>query len=249
MANDFSRTVAEKLIEKNGIAFYRINNEKFKTTRIDLFFQDQLSKERASANALLPSMMKRGCKSYPTMSEMERKLEQLYGADLDGGVVKKGEMQFIGFHMSHISDRFALSRERLFDDSSKLLMCMLENPITEGKAFKDSLFRQERDNLVDYIRSRVNDKMRYTLNRCIEEMCEGEPFSISEDGSEENALLLTPQNTYQFYEKMISNYPAYVYISGEADDKSVQSFVDNFLSSFRTCANVISQTVRHHLPL
>lgn len=71
-----------------------------------MFFVDDLSKERASGNAILPLMMKRGCESYPSVKELEGKLEELYGADIDGGVTKKGERQFIGFHMSHISDRY-----------------------------------------------------------------------------------------------------------------------------------------------
>ena len=101
-----SRTMAEKLVEKNGVTFYRINSNKFKTTRIDLFYVDSLSKERASGNALLPAIMKRGCTSYPDLRKLENKLEELYGADLGGGVTKKGEIQFKSFHVSHINDKY-----------------------------------------------------------------------------------------------------------------------------------------------
>jgi hypothetical protein len=106
MGSQAGKTTAEKLAVKNGITFYRINSDKFKTARADLFFVDDLVKERASANALIPMIIKRGCATYPSVKELEKKLEELYGADIDGSVVKKGEMQFIGFHMSHISDRY-----------------------------------------------------------------------------------------------------------------------------------------------
>lgn len=226
------KTTAEKLAVKNGITFYRINSDKFKTSRADLFFVDNLSKERASGNAILPLMMRRGCESYPSVKELESKLEELYGADIDGGVTKKGELQFTGFHMSHISDRYTKG-ERLFDQCSDLLMCILEKPLVEEGGFKKSLFRQERDNMVDYIRSRINDKMRFSLSRCVEEMCADEPYSTPEDGTEEDALLLDPQNTLAIYEEMIKTYPAYAYISGEVDDKSIQRFIDGFLKSDR----------------
>lgn len=235
MGSQAGKTTAEKLAVKNGITFYRINSDKFKTARADLFFIDDLVKERASANALIPMIIKRGCAKYPSVRELEKKLEELYGADIDGSVVKKGEMQFIGFHMSHISDRYT-DGEPLFNECCDLLMCMLENPMTEEGGFKKSLFSQERDNLVDYIRSRVNDKMRYSLSRCLEEMCEGEPFAIPEDGTEEDALLLTPQNTLEIFEQMVSSYPAYAYISGQVDDRSIQRFIDGFLARDR--ANV-----------
>lgn len=247
------KTTAEKLMVKNGITFYRINSDKFKTTRVDLFFVDNLQKERVSGNALLPAMMKRGCKSYPSVKELELELDKLYGADLDGGVIKKGEMQFIGFHMSHINDRYTFGNEKLFDACSKLLLCMLENPLTEGDGFKKSLFNQERDNLVNYIRSRVNDKMRFSFSRCIEEMCAGEPYAIPEDGTEEDALLLTPQSTYNLYHEMMQTYPAYVYISGQVDDSSVQRFIDSFPVQGRgnvkkvepTCVQKTVKEVKH----
>ena len=54
------KTTAEKLAVRNGITFYRINSDKFKTARADLFFVDDLVKERASANALIPMIIK-GC--------------------------------------------------------------------------------------------------------------------------------------------------------------------------------------------
>lgn len=232
MGLETGKTTAEKLAEKNGIIFYRIKSDKFKTTRADLFFVDNLAKERASANALIPMIIKRGCAKYPSVKELESKLEELYGADIDGSVVKKGELQFVGFHVSHISDSYT-NGEPLFDECCDLLMCMLENPMTEDGGFKKSVFSQERDNLVDYIRSRVNDKMRYSLTRCLEEMCEGEPFAIPEDGTEEDALLLDPQYTLEIYRQMVSSYPAYAYISGQVDDRSIQRFIDGFLAQDR----------------
>jgi predicted Zn-dependent peptidase len=227
------KTKAEKLAVKNGVTFYRIKSDKFKTTRVDVFFLDELKKERASGNALLPSMMKRGCEAYPSVVEFEKKLEQLYGADIDGGVTKKGELQFITFYMSHVSDQYTSGDERLFDECSALLNCILEKPLLEGNGFKKSLFKQERDNMVDYIRSRVNDKMRFSLSRCIEEMCADEPYAIPEDGTEEDALLLTLENTLGLYNEMMRTYPAYAYVSGQVDDKSIGRFIDGFLCGER----------------
>ena len=233
------KTSVEKLAEKKGIQFYRIKSDKFKTSRVDMFFVDNLEKNRASGNALLPSILKRGCAKYPSITEFERKLEELYGADIGGGTMKKGETHLIGFRMSHIADKYTLNKNKLFDECSKLLSCVLEHPLVEENGFKESVFTKERDNLITYIRSRVNNKMRFSLFRCIEEMCKGEAFSTPEEGTEEDALLLTPQNTFQLYKEMIRSYPAYVYISGEVDDESIQNFIDNFFEVERTSIKTI----------
>lgn len=222
------KNTAEKLAEKNGITFYRINSEKFKTNRVDIFFIDKLERERASANAIIPSVLKRGCKEFKTQRELEMRLEELYGAVLDGGCNKKGETQIVSFHMSHIADKYTGGKDKLFDQCCQLLMCILENPVIEDDGFKASVFRQERDNLVDYIRSRINDKMRFSFLRCIEEMCSGEPFAIPDEGYEEDALLLTPQKTYHIYREMIASYPCYVYLTGSINDEDAQRFIDRF---------------------
>jgi len=228
MESSIMKTTAEKIAEKDGITFYRINSEKFKTNRVDIFFLDSLERQRASANAIIPSVLKRGCGKFATQKELEARLEELYGAFVDGGCSKKGETQIVSFHMSHIADRYTSAQDNLFDQCSELLMCILQNPVVEDNGFKASVFRQERDNLVDYIRSRINDKMRFSFLRCIEEMCSGEAFAIPDEGYEEDALLLSPQRTLAVYREMIESYPCFVYISGSVDDRSVQRFVDQF---------------------
>jgi len=222
------KTSAEKLAEKNGITFYRINSEKFKTNRVDVFFLDSLERERASGNAIIPSVLKRGCQKFATQRELEIRLEELYGADVDGGCSKKGETQIVSFHMSHIADAYTSGQDNLFDQCSQLLMCILQNPVVEDNGFKASVFRQERDNLIDYIRSRINDKMRFSFLRCMEEMCSGEAFAIPDEGYEEDALLLTPQKTYAIYQEMITSYPCFVYMSGSIDDASAHRFIEQF---------------------
>jgi len=227
--SDARKTTAEKLQEKNGITFWRINSEKFKTNRVDLFFMDNLEKSRAAGNAIIPSVLKRGCKSFPTTRDLELKLESLYGSDVDGGSSKKGETQIVSFHMSHIADKYTLGGEKLFEECFELLMCIMENPVIEDQGFKSSVFRLERDNLVDYIRSRINDKMRFSLIRCMEEMCSGEPFAIPDEGTEEDALILTPQKTYALYQELLSTCPVNVYLSGSIDDGSAAGFMDKLL--------------------
>ena len=90
---------AESLGVVNGIRFFRIQSDKFKTARTDMFFTAPLAAETASANALVPALLKRGCEAYPTSRLVERKLEDLYGASFDGQVLKNSEPAR-GVHLS-----------------------------------------------------------------------------------------------------------------------------------------------------
>ncbi len=224
---------AESLGTVNGIRFFRIRSDKFKTARTDIFITDPLTAETASANALVPSLLKRGCEGYPTSRLLELRLEDLYGASFDSQVMKKGETQVIHLSVAHVADRYASGGEPLFADTSALLTELLTRPVLVEGCFRREVFAQERENLLDAIRSRVNDKIRYASLRCVEEMCRGEAFAVHAEGSESDAAALDACQVTVAWEKLIRTCPAYIYFSGEMPDSDVQSRMDGFASMKR----------------
>lgn len=216
--------------KENGIHFYRIESDKFKTARTDIFFTDVLTEDTASANALFPAILKRGCEKYPTSLALERKLEDLYGASLDYQVYKKGETQVIHMGVAHVADRYASGGEALFKESADLLLQILTKPVLENGLFQINVFAQEKANLLDGIRSRINDKIRYSSMRCIQEMCKGEAFSIQAEGSEESAALLNESIVTEAWKKIVFGSPAYVYLSGDITEKDTKAWMDTFSS-------------------
>jgi predicted Zn-dependent peptidase len=219
---------AESIGVVNGIRFYRIQSDKFKTARTDIFFTDPLTAETACANALVPALLKRGCEGYPTSRLLERRLEDLYGASFDCQVMKKGETQVIHFSVAHVADRFASGGEHLFAEATALLTEILTQPVLEEGCFRQDVFALERENLLDAIRSRVNDKIRYASLRCVEEMCRGEAFAIHAEGSEADAAALETRRVTGSWERLVRTCPAYVYFSGEMADSDVRDRMDGF---------------------
>jgi len=214
--------------EVNGVHFYRIESDKFKTARTDIFFTDRLSEDTASANALVPALLKRGCEKFPTSLMLERKLEDLYGASLDYQVYKKGETQVIHMGVAHVADRYASGGEALFKESADLLTHILMKPVFKNSLFPADVFSQEKANLLDGIRSRINDKIRYASMRCIQEMCKGEEFAIQAEGSEESAAKLDEAFVTEAWRKIVFHCPAYVYLSGEINDQDAEEWINTF---------------------
>ncbi|NLY18413.1 MAG: insulinase family protein [Clostridiaceae bacterium] len=219
---------AVKIREKNGISFFHIHSEKFKTISLNVIFATGLDKKRATINALIPHILKRGCKNYPGQMELAIRLEELYGADMSVSVGKKGETQLIRFRTGFVSDRFTADRTRLFEEASDLLLEVITKPMLDNGSFKKEYFDQERENLIQRIRSRVNNKMSYAISRCMEEMCKGEPFEVYEDGDEETAKALTVADLMETYNDILEKYPAFVYISGDVSEKELNGFADKF---------------------
>ncbi len=230
MVKEKDAMTAKKIHEKNGMSFFYIHSKKFKTINLDVIFATGLKKRKATCNALIPYILKRGCKDYPTQQELALRLEELYGMSLSFSVGKKGENQLMRFHAGFVSDRFTADNTRLFDEAGSLLLEVLTEPVLSSGGFKKDYFEQERENLIQRIRSRVNNKMSYSLNRCMEEMCKGEPYEIYEDGDEEDAKAVTIPELMDVYNGMLKAYPAFVYISGDVKEEELKQFIAKFES-------------------
>jgi predicted Zn-dependent peptidase len=204
---------------------YKINTGKFKTSTINIFFHDNLSKENATRNALFPAVLRRGSGRYPTYRDIALKLEELYGASFDCGTAKKGERQIIQFYMEFLSDRYIADSDGLFNKALSLLMDIVYNPVLEGGAFKSEYVEQEKENLKRLIEGRINDKGQYAVERCFEEMYRDEPYSVYEYGSVEDLARINGQNLYSYYRDCIARLPVSVYITGSVDDDKVQNMI------------------------
>lgn len=219
---------AIKLTEIHGIQFFQIPSDKFKTTRIDILFAEPLAAENAAANAIVPALLKRGCEAYPTQTALERRLELLYGADFSTAVTKKGESQVLHFSMTHIAERFASGGEPLFCEAGDLLQQILFTPVLQDGTFRQDEFKQELDNLIDEIDSRVNDKIRYALIRCVENMCQGEAFALQPEGNKPEAEALTSERALAAYRRILNEAPCFVYFSGELAESDMLAFAEAF---------------------
>lgn len=109
-------------------------------------------------------------------------MDELYGARIETTVRKKGENQCVGFVASLIDDSFAPGGEKLLEPVAELLGELICDPVTERGRFVPSYFESEKTNLLDAIRSLVNDKRDYADSRLLREMCAGEPYGIPRPG-------------------------------------------------------------------
>ena len=62
---------------KQGIKLHTINTNKFKTNLIAMFLSIPLTRENVTKNALLTSILRRGCQKYKTQEEISKRLEEM----------------------------------------------------------------------------------------------------------------------------------------------------------------------------
>ena len=204
-----------------GVYLTYLPARKFKTSLLSAQFAVPIQQETASAYALLPAVLRRGTVTYPDMGSLSARLDRLYGARIDYTVRKKGENQCVGFVASFIDDSFAPGGEKLLEPVADLLGELICDPATERGRFVPAYFESEKTNLIDAIRSLINDKRDYADSRLLWEMCAGEPYGISRLGSEETAEKLQLRKLYAQYGQLIATSRLELFYSGSADENRV----------------------------
>ena len=205
-----------------GVYLTYLPAKKFKTSLLSAQFVVPLRWETASANALLSAILRRGTVSYPDMGALSQYLDKLYGARIDVTVRKKGESQCVGFVASLIDDCFAPGGERLLEPAADLLGELICRPVTRDGLFLEDYFESEKVNLIDAVRSILNDKRAYADSRLLQEMCTGEPYGVPRLGNEQITAALCPQMVYDAYRRLISTSRLEIFYSGSAQRERVE---------------------------
>ena len=188
----------------DGVYLTYLPARKFKTSLLSAQFVTPLRQETASALALLPAVLRRGTVRYPDLGALSAQLDRLYGASVEYTIRKKGENQCVGFVASFIDDSFAPGGEKLLEPAAELVGELICDPVTERGRFVSAYFESEKTNLIDAIRSQINDKRDYAAARLLREMCAGEPYGVSRLGDEKSAEKLQMKKLYAQYGELIS---------------------------------------------
>lgn len=222
-----SKLVSESLIE--GVKLHTIKTEKFKTGLLNLYFQRPLNSTEVTYNSLLPMVLLRGCEKYNTSKSISREREHLYGTLLYGSVKKKGERHIIEFSMT-TADKSYVEEKNIHKKCLELLNNIVDKPLLEEGVFKSFYVVQEKANLHNKIKGRLNDKMSYAVDRLVEEMCENEGFKLHELGREEDLAAINPTNLYRHYEMLKGNSPIDIIAVGSFDHNELKGSVMEALS-------------------
>ena len=240
--NDLAGDFTERRL-KNGITLYIWSTSKFKTTTVQVFLHQALRRETATEIALLPMVLRRGTRRLPETIDLWRRLDRLYGAEFGGDVLKKGERQIIDLGINLANEKFLGGSANLLEDAIELLADALLDPVTEGDGFRRDYVEQEKENLRRQIESLFNDKIHYSMARCYEEMCAGEPYAVYKYGRVEDIDGITPASLHARYRGILRQSPIDIFVVGDVDPDRLETLVSRHFNFQREAADPLPPTL------
>ena len=214
-----------------GVRLTAVQTEKFKSSRFSVCFLAPLDEKTAAANALLPNVLRRGCRRFPDMQAIAAELDELYGGSISTLVNKKGETQCIGFTARVLDDAYALNKEDILLPAARLLGELLLDPAVENGVFRADYVESERANLIDRIRAQRNDKRRYSMLRLAQEMCPDEAYGVDRLGDEAHAAAITPASLWERYQSLLRESQVQICYCGSADCTRVEQVMRQALAA------------------
>ena len=213
---------------KKGIKLHTIKTEKFKTNLIAIMLTTKLNRENVTKNALIPTVLKRGTKNLKTQEEINKKLEEMYGASLDCGLDKTGDNQVLKFYIETVNDEFLPQEaENMLKTSLEKIFEFVFNPYLENGCFKKEYVEQEKENIKQIIDGKIDNKARYSLDRCIEEMYKDKPYGLYKYGYVEDMKNINEKNLYEYYQQLINECKIDIFVSGIIDEETENIIKNN----------------------
>lgn len=221
-----------------GVELHYLEVDKFKTNFMSVSFLAPLEAGVNAKNSLIPNILLRGTEKYPNMAEINKCLDYLYASSVSTRCSKRGETQMFGFCADMLDSSYAMRGEDLVLEMADILEELIFHPVKVNGAFDPDYVECEKQNQIDAINSIINDPAYYAVKRCIDNMCDGEKFGLSEIGDVNDTLSCTPENLYEHYEYALKNYPIEIFFVGRCD-------IDSLTERFK---NMFSQNVPERTP-
>lgn len=203
----------------------------YKTNLISIYIKRPLDRSEVTKNSLLPYVLRSGSKELKTQSVMVKALQELYGSSFSAGVHKIGEKQILSFKLAYTDEKYL--EEKIAGPVIRILMDMVFEPLVEEGGFRSSYVDLEKEVLSEAILSKINNKDTYAMERLTHHMCEGEPFSIPEDGFVEDLEQIDAQTLYAHYREVIESSEIDIALAGNIDKELVVGILRSYLEHKR----------------
>ncbi len=229
-----------------GVTLTALRTDKFKSSCLALTLFAPMDASTVTANALLPSVLRRGTQRYPDTQAISSALDDLCGGTLEARVRQQGEIQCIGFIGSFLDDAFSPNGTPILEPAAQLMGDLLLRPATESGVFRADYVSGEGKNQADRIRAQINEKRQYSMKRLTQCMCENEPYGLDKLGFAEEASAITAEQLWERYQTLLKSAPIVLYYCGSAPVERVEKALKAALTGLpeRKVESVVSNTAQ-----
>lgn len=210
---------------KQGVTLHLINNKNFKTDFTVFFLSLPLEKETITKNALLPAVLRSGCKKYQSYQKIIEELEMLYGAAFDCGVDKTGDNLVLKFFIESINDNYLPNKNNNLEKVINVLTEIIFNPQVQDNSFDETKVELEKRNLEMIINAQKDNKDFYAYDKCVKAMYKNQSYGLSKYGDQKDLQVINNKNLYEQYKQVIDTCKIDIIVSSDFQAEEIAKII------------------------
>lgn len=106
-------------------------------------------------------------------------------------------------------------------EASNLLFDVVFNPLIVDNGFKKEYVDGEKNKLKQIISSKIDNKAKYAMDRCIEEMYKGKPYELYKYGYIDDLEEINEKNLYEHFKQLLKSCKIDIFASGDLEDNII----------------------------
>ncbi len=237
-----------RLYVTDSITLSAIRTDKFKSGLITFTVSQPYTKENIAYNMLLTSVLKRGTEKYPSISELNRRLDELYSSSLDIRSARIGKNLTLTISSDILDSRYIPDETDVLEGVLELVEQTVFHPKLDGGYFPENIVAQEKRFLTDSVNAIVNNTRSYASTRLGELMFSADSHFPTIEELKAIISTIDKESLTEYHRKAFSRSPLSVFYVGglsaeELADKLTKRFSPWVVANFKQTAQSYAEPV------
>ncbi|MBQ9085786.1 MAG: insulinase family protein [Clostridia bacterium] len=225
--------IPKKVTVTDGVTLSYIRTNKFKTGILTFTVPFSLNRENLVYNTLLPGVLRRGTRRYPSMAALNRRLDELYATCVELRSQRIGKNLTLSLTAELLDDSYAPPGAKILEGVVELVAEILLHPDLEGGFFRVKPLEQEIRFAVDSIRGEINNTRAYAAIRCAELMHRDDPDYPTLTELEAQIQKVDAPSLTRYYQNTVLPSHLQVFYVGSASIEQVSLLLNTYFSSWQ----------------
>lgn len=218
---------------QEGVELHFIESDKFTTNRIRVRFAAEMSEQTVVGRVLVANLLEMGNQDYPSAQRLRKRLAELYGAHFSTSVSKRGRVHFVDLTISYINPHYLPEQEDITGEIIDFLEACLFKPLKNGSAFKEDVFAVEKNNLLSFLETEVEDNFYHADVEMSKLYYEDDAVQIPRVGRIDLVEQVTAETAFKTYSNMLRLDKIDIFVLGQVDQALVQEKFSSFSFKYR----------------
>jgi predicted Zn-dependent peptidase len=216
-----------------GYNLHLIKTDKFKNCHVEVIFRNNVNPLEITKRQFLTNILCESNAEYSTRRKLLLKFEDLYNAGIYGFSSRVGGSMITSICTDFLNPEY--TDKEAPRKTIELLFDLIFNPLVNVREFDNKTFELIKSNVADVLNSSKENPQKLAILNALKALGDT-PSACSSFGTMEDLENITPENLYEYYEKMLKSDYVDIFVVGAIDMDEMAEIIDKY-AKFKVIKN------------